>query len=173
MTPAFYGAETSEHCGEICEERDRMETVLLKYVMEMDKPVLGICRGIQFINAALGGTLYQHLPGEHPSELIHRQKPPYDRPSHTVILEQTSPLEKLLDTGVICVNSCHHQGIKTLAPSLCPMAEAGDGLVEAVYMPEKRFVWAVQWHPEFSYITDVNSRKILRIFVEKSGGKEN
>lgn len=165
VAPAVYGEEASPLCGESCPERDAMEQALLKLAVGLDKPVLGICRGIQFINAALGGTLYQHLPADYPSTTEHHQTPPYDKPVHKVRITPASPLEDLLGGGTLAVNSYHHQAIHTLAPSLRPMAVSEDGLVEAVCLPAARFVWGVQWHPEFSYKTDEASRKILSAFV--------
>ena len=134
--------------------------------LKEDVPVLGICRGIQFINAALGGTLYQDIPLQHPSSVNHHQKAPYDIPAHEVAIVEGSPLYDCLSSTQLAVNSCHHQAIRELATGLEVMACSPDGLVEAVYLPGKRFLWAVQWHPEFSYKTDENSRKILRAFVE-------
>ena len=143
-----------------------MEGIVLKMALERDKPVLGICRGIQFINAFLGGTLYQDLPTQHPSQTNHRQPAPYDRPVHDVTVAGKSPLHDCLACDRLAVNSCHHQAVRTLAPALQAMAFSPDGLVEAAYMPGKRFVWAVQWHPEFSFRTDAASRKIFRAFTE-------
>lgn len=170
VSPAVYGAETSPLCGACCPERDAMEQALLTIALEAGKPVLGICRGIQFINAALGGTLYQHLPAEFPSTTEHHQSPPYDRPVHTVRLTPGAPLQKLLGCDTLAVNSYHHQAVRTLAPSLRPMAVSEDGLVEGVYLPTARFVWGVQWHPEFSYRIDEASRKIFSAFLETCKG---
>lgn len=166
VTPALYGEEALPVCGERCPQRDAMERLLFRAAAERDKPILGICRGLQFINVMLGGTLYQDLPAQRPSEVNHRQAPPYDSPSHKVELPDGSPLQMLLGTGSITVNSCHHQGVKDLAPALRPMAFAPDGLAEAVFHPGRRFLWAVQWHPEFSRLVDENSRRIFRRFVE-------
>lgn len=165
VSPSVYNAKKTEQCGECCPERDSMELYLLKAAMQQDKPILGICRGIQFINAALGGTLWQDIPSQHPSELIHCQKPPYDKPSHDVSISSDSPLYELLHTDILPVNSYHHQGVKELAPKLTCMAKAPDDLIEAVYAPAQRFLWAIQWHPEFSYLTDENSRRIFREFI--------
>jgi len=166
VSPDVYGEETLPVCGELCPDRDRMEKPLLLEALARDKSILGICRGLQFLNAALGGTLYQDLPTQKPSACNHHMDAPYDRPEHPVLLTEESPLRALLDSGTVGVNSCHHQAVKELAPGICVMAEAPDGVVEAVWMPRKRFVWAVQWHPEFSYYTDANSRKIFDAFVE-------
>lgn len=165
VSPGIYHEEPLPVCGSICEARDRMESILLRKVLEIDKPVLGICRGIQFLNAALGGSLYQDLPYQHPSDVIHHQAPPYSVPAHTVELIQETPLAKLLQKESLAVNSYHHQGIKELAPALRAMARAEDGLIEAVWLPEVRFVWAVQWHPEFYPAGDWASDLIFKAFV--------
>lgn len=133
----------------------------------------GICRGIQFFNACLGGTLYQDLPTEYPLEVAHVMRPPYDQTVHSVALLPGTPLAALLDRAELGVNSYHHQAIKALAPSLAEMARSEDGLVEAVYLPDKSFVWAVQWHPEFSFRTDENSRKIFSAFVAAASGSKD
>lgn len=165
VSPALYGEKALKECGACCEERDLMEKKLFSMALDKDKAVLGICRGIQFINAVLGGTLYQDLPTQKASFLEHHQKPPYDIPVHQVELVRELPLYQLLQEPEIAVNSYHHQAIHRLAHRLKAMAYASDGLIEAVYMPEKSFVWGVQWHPEFSHKTDENSKKILRQFV--------
>lgn len=171
VAPALYGQQPRPACGEICPARDAAEQVLLRLALAADKPLLGICRGIQFLNASLGGTLYQDLETERPSPVDHHMTPPYDRAVHTVTLCPGTPLAALLGASVIGVNSYHHQAIRTLAPALRAMAQAEDGLTEAVYMPDRRFVWAVQWHPEFSYRTDENSRRILAAFVQAAADR--
>lgn len=174
VSPSVYGEEQMPVCAETCPERDAMETALLRLLWEADKPVFGICRGLQILNAYLGGTLYQDLVTEHPSDTNHRMAAPYDRAAHTVALMKDAPLFALLQTETVGVNSCHHQAIKTLASCLKPMAIAPDGLIEAVYAPKKRFVRAVQWHPEFFYRVDENSRKLFAAFVHaaKEGGND-
>lgn len=173
VSPCLYGEEKTPRCGEICPARDEMEQLLLQSVLSLNKPVLGICRGIQLLNASLGGTLYQDLPTETDSDLEHHQTPPYEKPIHRVRIKENTPLHTLLKCENLAVNSYHHQAIKELSPRLTAMAVAEDGLVEAVYMPGKRFVWAVQWHPEFSYQTDENSEKILQAFVAAAREREN
>lgn len=165
VSPKVYGEKALPTCGECCVPRDMMEDKLLLKVLEYDKPILGICRGIQFINAALGGTLYQDLPTEKPSELEHHQQPPYDIPVHSVDIVNETPLFDLLRKNVLQVNSYHHQAIKKLSPKLQAMAYSSDGLVEAIYMKDKTFVWAFQWHPEFAYKVDEDSKKIFESFV--------
>ena len=166
VSPSLYGEERLDVCAETCPERDNMEKYIAIAAIKADKPILGICRGLQLLNALLGGTLYQDLPTQFPSDICHRQKPPYDKPAHRVSLEEGTPLYTLFGKASLNVNSCHHQGIKDLAPRLKAMAFAPDGLTEAVYMPDKKFVWAVQWHPEFAYKTDRDSLEILKRFVK-------
>ena len=166
VCPELYHEVPLEGLVITCPKRDIMEGIVLRKAIEKDKPVLGICRGIQFINVFLGGTLYQDIPTQHPSEIKHRQAPPYDQPIHEVTVERGSPLHECLDVDRLPVNSCHHQAVRKLAPALEATAFSLDGLIEAAYMPGKKFVWAVQWHPEFAYKTDKYSRKILRAFIE-------
>ena len=165
VDPAIYRETPIPQMGEICTVLDQMERQVLEYVIKEDKAVLGICRGIQYLNAMLGGSLYQDLNVQHPSKTEHHMESPYDRVIHQVQIIDGTPLHQLLQVTELGVNSYHHQAVKTLAPSLTVMAESEDGLVEAVYMPKKTYVWAVQWHPELSYQTDKYSRKIFESFV--------
>ena len=166
VSPSVYGEEAIDGLNDICEKRDELEIALLKAALEYDKPILGICRGIQMINAVLGGTLYQDLPTQHPSEINHRQQPPYDVPSHKVSVLKDSPLYEYIRTETADVNSSHHQAIKTLSAELTAMAFSPDGLTEAVYRPQSRFLWAVQWHPERLFRKSGDHEKIFRAFVD-------
>lgn len=168
VSPSEYGEETLPVCGECCPERDSMERLLLREALRRNKSVLGICRGIQLINVVLGGTLYQDLPTQRPSEVVHHQERPYDKASHEISLVPGSPIFELLGKDTAAVNSCHHQGIKVLSDRLEAMATAPDGIIEAAYMPDKRFVWAVQWHPEFSHKVNGDSVKIFEAFVQSA-----
>lgn len=164
VDPALYGQEKEDCCGDLCPGRDTMEQKLLKAALAADKPVLGICRGLQLMNAVLGGTLWQDIPTQFPSETNHRMAAPYGRAEHTVQVNPELPFGNLPLT--LGVNSCHHQGIRELAPELKVWAKAPDGLVEAVYLPGKRYARAVQWHPEFFQVEDELSRTIFSGFVE-------
>ena len=166
VSPDLYHEEPIGGIVISCPKRDGMEGIVLRKALEQDKPVLGICRGIQLINVFFGGSLYQDIPMQYPSETDHHQMPPYDQPAHVINLVEGSPLAQCLGTDQLAVNSCHHQAVSRLAPALKAMAYAPDGLVEAVCMPGQKFLWAVQWHPEFSYRTDVSSRRIFRAFAE-------
>lgn len=169
INPKIYEEKAEAYCGRPCDERDLMEELLFKQVIELNKPTFGICRGLQLFNALLGGTLYQDIPAQLQSDkqIEHNQMPPYDKPVHAVYIEKESPLYQILKLDSMSVNSYHHQGIKRLSNQMEAAAKAEDGLIEAVYMPEKRFIWAVQWHPEFSYKVDDNNLKLFIEFVNR------
>lgn len=166
VDPSVYGEERKPSCGASCDVRDRMEKSLFRRALEENKPVFGICRGIQMINALLGGTLYQDLPTEYPCRVDHHMHPPYDRAAHQVRIVPDTPLSHWLGQERIGVNSYHHQAVRELGDGLKPMAYSEDGLVEAVYMPEQKFVAAVQWHPEFNYQKEETSKILFKKFVE-------
>lgn len=136
VDPKIYNETSIGDMVSPCSQRDKMEKLFLEIAIKRDKSVLGICRGIQFINAVLGavlgGSLYQDIPLQHKSNTEHHQKPPYDVPVHSVILRENTPLHRLLNITEMKVNSYHHQVIKTPAPGLMEMAVSEDGLTEAV-----------------------------------------
>jgi len=166
VSPTIYGETPKSTCGVACEDRDKMEYYLLHQAVEKDIPVFGICRGIQFINAALGGTLYQDLPTEHASNIEHHMTFPYDKPQHVVEVLDNTYIAEVIGKGYHNVNSYHHQAVKDVAPGLVVGAVSEDGLVEEVEMPGKRFLMGVQWHPEFSYLVDENAQKLVQAFVD-------
>lgn len=165
VAPSMYNELPINDSVVPCEERDNMESIVLKLAMKMDIPILAICRGIQFINAYLGGSLYQDIPTQYSTNIIHQMSKPYDRTAHNVSIVKDSPLYSLLQTELLGVNSYHHQAVKELTTMAMPMAFSEDGLCEAFYVPNKKFIWALQWHPELSYETDENSMAIFRHFV--------
>lgn len=165
----LYGETKETFCGENDPRRDRMEVRLIELALQADKPVFGICRGLQILNVVLGGTLYQDLKTQTGTEITHSMDKPYDRTVHEVNILPDTPLAALYGPGPLAVNSRHHQGIKGLAPALHAQAVASDGLVEAVYLPEYRFVQAVQWHPEHRWQA-AESQSLLRSFVDACRG---
>lgn len=171
VEPEVYGETRLSVCGEVSPERDAMEAALLDEAIRRGKPILGICRGIQFLNVHLGGTLWQDLPTQRPLDTCRCQKPPYDRSVHEVRVLPGTPLWELTRTETMPVNSCHHQAVKELAAALVPMAMSEDGLVEAAYLPNRPFVWTVQRHPEFSHKRGDNSMRLFRALVDAC--KEN
>jgi len=165
LEPWRYGQELMPECGPQNVQRDAMEWKLMEAALAVDKPILGVCRGIQVLNTVLGGTLYQDIPSQYETALTHSMpEPPYNRMAHPLRMVEGTPLAQLpFAEGV---NSRHHQAILDLAPGLEIMAYAADGIVEAVRMPEKRFVWAVQWHPEAFWEEDGMNIELFRSFVE-------
>jgi putative glutamine amidotransferase len=174
VDPATFGEAAHERLGSIDPDRDRVEMQLVKWAVEDGKPVLGLCRGLQVINVALGGTLYQDLEAQYPDSIKHDYFPTYgfarDHLAHDVALEHGSRLHRLTEAHRIPVNSMHHQGIKVLADALIPSAFAPDGLIEAAELPGGRFVVGVQWHPEVFEMTDRPTRHVFRDFIAASAG---
>lgn len=166
VAPQLYGESPIAACGPSSPQRDALEAALFRLAAEAQLPVFGICRGIQFFNVMLGGTLYQDLPSQRPEGGSHVMVPPYDRPWHSVTLPAATPLASLLGRETLSVNSYHHQAIKQLAPGLRSMAFSADGLVEGVYAPGQRFLQAVQWHPEFSWQAAPEQQRIMQRFVD-------
>ncbi|EDS72173.1 gamma-glutamyl-gamma-aminobutyrate hydrolase family protein [Anaerofustis stercorihominis] len=163
VNPELYNEKKKPECQNICIKRDEMEKILFNKVITMNKPILGICRGLQLINVLLGGSLYQDLESE--LKINHKQKPPYDESFHKVDIIQDTPLYNILNKDKIDVNSCHHQAVKELSSKLKVMAVSEDKVIEGAYMEDKKFVLAVQWHPECNYKKEDTSVKIIKEFI--------
>ena len=134
VEPRHYGEQTKDTCGDIQRARDELEFKVFEEVVHTNKPILAICRGIQFVNVALGGTLYQDIPTELETTMLHRQTEPKDTPSHEVNVLENTPLHELVGgANRITANSFHHQAIKTLGKGLAVMSRADDGIIEAVF----------------------------------------
>ncbi len=164
--PHLYGHEKIPQCCYQAPLRDNQELYMLRRLRALDKPVLGICRGIQTMNAAFGGTLYQDLPTQHPSNVVHSQKKPYDLPHHQVTIVRDTALFRLIGKEHLSVNSMHHQAIWEVAPDFTVSARAEDGIVEAIELPGARFLLGVQWHPEHMWQDYQSGRDIWRGFVD-------
>jgi len=150
-------------------ERDLIELKMLNTAAADGKPFLGICRGCQVMNVALGGTLYTHIPDQLPNALEHSY-PGNMRTVlvHQVKIEEGTHVAEIFGEPIIKVNSLHHQGLKEIAPSLRVAGHAPDGLVEAIELPDHPFGLAVQWHPE--WLTDQEgTRNLFRKFVDAAG----
>ena len=169
VDPAAFGETPHERLGRIDPSRDRVELQLVRWAVEDHKPVLGLCRGLQVINVALGGTLYQDLEAQYPNALKHDYFPTYgferDYLAHEVALTPGTRLRHALDAEAISVNSMHRQGIKELARSLAPAATAPDGLIEAIESCDDGFLVGVQWHPEVFEATDPNTEQLFSEFL--------
>ncbi len=150
VDPALYGSQLIAAIHSIDPERDAFERALIPLVLQADKPLLAICRGIQILNVALGGSLYEDAASQLPNALRHDWYPdiPRDYLAHTVEVELGSRLVEILGTRTLRTNSLHHQAIRQPAPALEVVAHAEDGVIEAVELPGKRFAIGVQWHPE-------------------------
>jgi putative glutamine amidotransferase len=161
--------EPHPRIDEVDRARDSIELKLVQAAASDGKPFLGICRGCQVLNVALGGDLYTHLPDQLPNALDHSY-PGNMRTVlvHEVKIEEGTYISGIFSEPIINVNSLHHQGLKNIAPSLRIAGHAPDGLVEAIELPDHPFGLAVQWHPE--WLTDQQStRNLFRKFVEAAG----
>jgi len=158
VDPGFYGEVKSEECARTSPHRDEFERKLFYAVTERKKPILGVCRGIQFLNSILGGKLYQHIPN-------HRGT------THKAAVYPGSVLYECAGSEVITVNSLHHQAIKKLADGLKITARSADGIIEAVTLPDYPFLLAVQWHPELLYAleNDEVSGRIFKRYISECG----
>jgi putative glutamine amidotransferase len=148
IDPARYGATPSPRLGPVDAPRDALELALFDAARAASLPVLGICRGLQLINVAMGGDLWQDLPTERPSPVAHDHPEARHDRTHGVDVTDGSRAAAALGVTRLDVNTFHHQGIRRLAHGLVASATADDGLVEAVEAPEGGWLLAVQWHPE-------------------------
>lgn len=150
QTSRFNGVE-SDTVGGVSRERDELELQLVRQALQADLPLLGICRGLQVLNVALGGTLFTDIPAQFPTTLQHNNLStlrPRDFIAHQVTVLPGSRLSMILKLTQLDVNSRHHQAVKDVAEGMLVSARAVDGLIEALEIPGKRFVLGVQWHPE-------------------------
>jgi len=175
VDPAAFGEEPHERLGRIDPARDRVEIQLVKWAVEDRKPVLGLCRGLQVINVALGGSLYQDLDAEYPNAIKHDYFPTYgfsrDHLAHSIAVEPGSRLRHALVDASVPVNSMHHQGIKALASPLVASAIAPDGLIEAAEMANEGYVVGVQWHPEVFELSEPSSGDLFCDFVAAASAR--
>lgn len=149
VDPARYGEEILNDTVEISAERDELEWDLLAAARSGGIPTWCVCRGVQVLNVFLGGSLWQDLPAQLPSEIDHSVPTPTDALAHPVeILRPDTGLGDLLNRETAHVNSRHHQAIKDLGEGLIPVARSADGILEAVELPGEWWVRGVQWHPE-------------------------
>lgn len=175
VDPLRFGQKTTGKTGGIIPERDEQEFYMLRYLLEKtQKPVLGVCRGVQVMNAALGGTLIQHIPDAgftgHTLTMYPRQVP-----SHRVRVEPGTLLHQLVGTEKLSVNSFHHMAVDECAPMLKVAAHSEDGVIEAVEMKDEssgRFFLGVQWHPEMMAWADSIQQRIVNAFVESCRRKK-
>lgn len=170
IDPVRYGGDvTYGKLSALTPEREEVEYLILSYAYQFDMPLLGICRGMQMLNVFFGGTLYLDLAEQFsgavaadgvsasgapavsaPKDSVcHWQQVDYARPTHAVRIERATKLGSILRCDAACVNSMHHQGVRTVPPELAVSAHAPDGLVEGIEARDRSFMVGVQWHPEF------------------------
>ena len=169
IAPTLYGQYDHPLIDGIDPDRDSVEIALIEQAIHSGLPLMGICRGLQIINVALGGDLYVDILEQHPLALKHQYYPDYPREylAHEVSIEKTGMLAKVFPGARVPVNSLHHQGVRNLAPGLKPAAFAPDGIIEAFELPGHPFGLAVQWHPE-NLQEHKTMRDLFCLFVEAS-----
>ena len=149
VDPARYGAEPHAKLGDVSPGRDLNELALIAEARARDLPILGICRGIQILNVACGGTLFQDLPSQRPGTIDHDPGGARDDRSHAITLQEHSHLARIFGTQGLQANSFHHQAVDRLGEGLVATAHAADGLVEGIEGTNpKEWLIGVQWHPE-------------------------
>jgi putative glutamine amidotransferase len=146
-------------------ERDSSELELARRLVDRELPLLNICRGIQVLNVALGGTLIEHLPDEVGEEIAHRA-PPRNPTIHEVWVEPASQLAQIMGRTKVVTTSWHHQALRQVASGLKVVAYAPDGTIEAVEMPEHPWLIGVQWHPEMTAADDPSQQRLFDALVE-------
>jgi putative glutamine amidotransferase len=169
MDPGSFGEPPHPALGNTDPDRDAVELALARWALEDGKPLLGLCRGLQVINVATGGTLHQDLESEYPNAIKHDYFPTAgyarDHLAHPVEVEPGTRLAAVVERPQVAVNSMHHQGVKRLGRELVAAAHAPDGLIEAIERAGPAFVVGVQWHPEALEARDPATRRLFGEFV--------
>ena len=166
MSIKYFNGENHPKIHDVDDYRDVTELSLLKQSVEDGKPFLAICRGVQVMNVALGGTLYTHIPDQFKTTLEHSQDE-FTTIAHPVNIDEDSRLAEIFGETLLNVNSLHHQGLKDVASSLKVVGHAPDGMIEAVELPDHPYAMGVQWHPE--WLTDQPvMRRLFKSFVDAS-----
>ena len=168
VAPACFGEAPHPQLGTVDEDRDMTELPLIRQALAQDMPLFAICRGIQSLNVALGGTLYQDIPSQAPSAIHHQQSDigiPRSRTSHSVRIVSDSRLYHIVGREEMQINSFHHQALKQVADGLVVTAYAPDEIIEAAESPTHRYVVAVQFHPEETAPNDLPSRQLFEAFI--------
>lgn len=167
VNPLIYNQEPHEKLNNISPERDAFELLVLQAAVELKKPVMGICRGSQIMNAYFGGTLFQDNSLKEGAYIKHAQSANPQQPIHHVTVEADSFLAKAVGKTEFLINSFHHQSIDKVAPGFKAIASAHDGVVEGIEATGDHFMFAVQWHPEMMSAEDVPSQSIFKAFINQ------
>jgi putative glutamine amidotransferase len=170
INPRLYGADPHPQLGKLYPERDKTDFTLLDYSEKHDRPLLGICFGVQSLNVYRGGSLLQDIPALVAEAVAHDTEDAADSPvepaRHMVRLSPDSLIARLAGKTDVVVNSYHHQAVQHTGRNLRPVAVAPDGVVEAVEDTRGKFVVGVQWHPERGFQTDPLSQALFKSFIE-------
>ena len=166
VDPALFGEEPHPRLFTLNPSRTQLEIELIRAALERDKPLMGICGGMQTINVALGGGMIQDIPSQVKGAHQHGQRGETARPFHSINIAPDTLLYRISDKERIRVNSTHHQAVDTLAPGLMKNAWAQDDVTEGIEKPDQRFCLGVQWHPEQMTGTDEISTLIFKSFAE-------
>jgi putative glutamine amidotransferase len=170
VDPASYREDKLDVCGRTDPERDRVELLFTRWAMEDHKPLLGVCRGMQVINVACGGSLLQDVEQQGDRAIKHDYFPTQgferDYLAHTATVQPDSKLGRIYGADAIMVNSMHHQGIRELGTGLTAPVIAPDGLIEGLETTDDTFVVGVQWHPEMLIERDEGTRRLFSEFVQ-------
>ena len=165
LPPNLYGERQRYQFPLVSARRSDFELELVHHARKQEVPLLGICGGMQTLNVACGGTLFQDIPAQVPHAQDHRQKSKATAVSHSVAVTPRSLLRKIVNRATLMVNSSHHQSVKTVAPSLAASAVSPDGIIEAIESPSHRFLLAIQWHPEFLFERHVAHRRLFEALL--------
>lgn len=174
LDPAFYGEARHPALGEVDPARDETELKVARWSLETHLPTLAICRGIQVLNVAAGGNLYQDIPAQLPGALRHnyaRPETPWDQMTHRVRVQTGSRLAGIVGAADVPANSYHHQAVKQVAAGFAPVAWAPDGVIEAIEADGQPFALGIQWHPEALTRVNEAARLIFQAFVAAAGGQ--
>jgi putative glutamine amidotransferase len=166
IQPQHYGEKPHPRLGDVDPELDEFELTLAHWALREDKPILGICRGLQLLNVALGGTLYQDLETQYPGSMRHMYLDlPRSQLVHRILVEPGTLLAQLSGEREFWVNSIHHQAVKDPGQGVRIAARAEDGVVEAIEVPAQRFALALQCHPEEIYRQVPACARLFAAFV--------
>jgi putative glutamine amidotransferase len=165
VNPRFYKEEPRQGLKDVDEAQDLMELELTRQAVAADLPVFGICRGLQVLNVAMGGTLVQDIARQVPKACNHAPRADRSIVSHKVRIEPKTRLQSILQRHSLWVNSKHHQSVNRPASGLSVAAVATDGIIEALEADDRTFVIAVQWHPEGLWQKDASARKLFRALI--------
>lgn len=169
IDPAHFGEDILNDSVQFVSERDHAELLICRMAEERKLPMFGICRGVQIMNVYFGGTLYQDIPSQCPSDVKHRMDPPFHRTCHTCTIDSKTPLYEMIGRNMIDVNSHHHQAVKDVAPGFVAAGVSEDGIVEAICRLGDRFCMGVQWHPERIWDIEDGSTKVFEVFLKACG----